>query len=131
MRAKETQMGYGMKDLLFSLSKENGDFVIETFQSGGKGGQHQNKTSSGVRVHHPESGAVAESREERSQLQNKRVAFRRLLETKTFKNWHRLKTAMALQGIHDMQRELERRVDEMMKPENLRIEVYDPDKELR
>lgn len=51
-----------MKELLFSLTKK--DFRIETFRSGGKGGQHQNKTDSGVRIVHLESGAVGESREE-------------------------------------------------------------------
>jgi protein subunit release factor B len=38
------------KELLFSLTKK--DFRIDTFRAGGKGGQKQNKTSSGVRVTH-------------------------------------------------------------------------------
>ena len=29
------------------------DCRVDTFRSGGKGGQHQNKTESGVRVTHP------------------------------------------------------------------------------
>lgn len=110
------------KTLLFSLSKANGDFTIETFRCGGKGGQNVNKVETGVRVRHPASGAFAECREERSQLANKRRAFRRLLETPKFKAWHRVKTAAALLGIHD----IERRVDEQMRPEHLRIETYDP-----
>lgn len=119
------------KQLLFSLSKENGDFVVETFRGSGKGGQHRNKVETGVRIRHPASGAVAEACEERQQGQNKRIAFRRLINTKEFKNWHRLKTAMALQGIVDMDRELQRRVDEQMKPENLRVEYFDPEEVAR
>ena len=57
-------------ELLFSITKK--DFEIQTFRSGGKGGQHQNKTDSGVRIIHRDSGARAESREERSQARNKR-----------------------------------------------------------
>jgi len=36
------------KELLFSLTKK--DFRVDTFRAGGKGGQKQNKTNSGVRV---------------------------------------------------------------------------------
>lgn len=114
------------RELLFSLSKEKGDFIVETFRAGGKGGQNQNKVETGVRIRHPESGAVAECREERSQLQNKRKAFLRLVETKKFKLWHKMAVGMALRGIEDFNRELERRVADAMKPENLEIEYYEP-----
>lgn len=66
------------KELLFSLSKDQGDFKIDTFRSGGKGGQHQNKTDSGARITHIASGCSAESRTERSQHQNIKIAFKRL-----------------------------------------------------
>ena len=65
------------KELLFSITKK--DFEVQTFRSGGKGGQHQNKTDSGVRIIHRASGAVGESRSERSQLVNKRLALKRQL----------------------------------------------------
>jgi peptide chain release factor 2 len=42
----------------------------DTFRSGGPGGQHQNKTESGVRYTHLPSGVAAESRSERSQHKN-------------------------------------------------------------
>lgn len=42
----------------------------DTFRSGGPGGQHQNKTESGVRYTHIPTGIAAESRTERSQHKN-------------------------------------------------------------
>lgn len=109
------------KQLLFSLTKK--DFEMETFRSGGKGGQHQNKTESGVRIRHPASGAVGESREERSQFQNKQNAFKRLLETKEFKLWHRLECSRRL-GVVEVktQEQIEKEVDVSMAEENLKIE---------
>lgn len=51
---------------------------IDTFRSGGKGGQHQNTTESGVRlVHHP-TGVVVIARDERSQHRNRQIALQRL-----------------------------------------------------
>src|SRR5207253_2553828 len=46
------------------------DLRRETFRSGGPGGQHQNKTESGVRYTHIPTGIAAESRNERSQHKN-------------------------------------------------------------
>ena len=48
--------------------------------SGGKGGQHQNKTESGVRLVHLPTGVTVTSREERSQHRNKSIALERLRE---------------------------------------------------
>lgn len=53
---------------------------VETFRAGGKGGQHQNTTDSGVRLVHRPSGLRVESRTERSQLQNRKRALARLRE---------------------------------------------------
>src|SRR5205814_5619934 len=46
------------------------DLERETCRSGGPGGQHQNKTESGVRFRHKPTGIAAESRTERSQHKN-------------------------------------------------------------
>ena len=51
---------------------------VETFMSGGKGGQHQNRTESGVRLIHLPTEVVVMSREERSQYRNKAIALERL-----------------------------------------------------
>lgn len=63
------------------------DCEVQTFRSGGKGGQNQNKRDTGVRIIHHPSAARGESREERSQLQNKRAAFLRMVDTPRFKLW--------------------------------------------
>ena len=60
------------------------DLKRETFRSGGPGGQHQNKTESGVRFTHLPTGIAAESRNERSQHKNAQVALA-LLKSKLFK----------------------------------------------
>ena len=51
---------------------------VETFTAGGRGGQHQNRTESGVRLVHLPTGIVVTAREERSQFRNKAVALSRL-----------------------------------------------------
>ena len=51
---------------------------VETFRSGGPGGQHQNVTESGVRLVHLPSGIRASSRTERSQHRNRAIALARL-----------------------------------------------------
>lgn len=107
------------KELLFSITRK--DFRIDTFRAGGKGGQKQNKTNSGVRITHIESGAVGESREERSQHVNKERAFKRCIESEVFKSWHRRKTAEILAD----KAAIDRKVSDSMKTSNIKAEVFD------
>jgi len=55
------------------------DFLFQTFRASGPGGQHVNKTESAVRVTHFPSGLSVTASDQRSQLQNKKLAVERLL----------------------------------------------------
>lgn len=75
----------------------------DTFRCGGKGGQNVQKRDTGVRFTHEPSGAVGECREERTQSQNERVAWRRMAEHPKFKLWSNLQLHMVEQGFRDVE----------------------------
>lgn len=95
------------------------DCKVDTFSSGGKGGQNVNRRSTGVRVTHPPSGAIGKATDERSQLQNKRLAFRRMSESQEFKNWVRRQAGEDVRLLAAVERELW--------PDRTKMEVKDSD----
>lgn len=92
------------RELLFSVTLDDCD--VQTFRSGGKGGQNVNKRDTGVRIIHRASGAVGKSTDERSQLQNKKTAFKRMTETKEFKTWVRMRSGDSARVAAAVEREL-------------------------
>ena len=55
---------------------------------------------------------------------NKQEAFKKLANSKEFKNWHRAEVARRLGRVLSLETDVDisRKVDEQMKPENLKIE---------
>lgn len=107
------------KQLLFSVTKK--DLDVQYFCTGGPGGQRQNKVASGCRIVHRDSGAVGESREERSQDQNRRKAFARLTTSKPFTSWVRMQASARMKGFADA----EAQVIAQMQPEHIKIETFE------
>lgn len=108
-----------MKRHLFSVTLK--DCEVNTFCSGGPGGQHQNKVATGVRIIHKASGSIGESREYRTQIENKKAAFTRMANTKAFKVWAKV-SGLKLLG----QKTPEELVDEAMsRKQDIKTEVKD------
>ena len=62
----------------YDIRKE--DIRTDVFRASGAGGQHVNRTESGVRFTHLPTGIVAESTESRSQHKNREIAMGRLVQ---------------------------------------------------
>lgn len=114
------------KELLFKVTKK--DLEITHFRAGGNGGQNQNKRDSATRIKHPASGAVAESREHRTQGQNNKAAFLRLVETPKYKAWLRKRIAEEMMSLQDRERRkaaILADVERSMSEDNIVTQVQD------
>jgi len=94
------------------------DLNISYFCGSGSGGQARNKVASGVNIIHKESGASGRACDSRSQADNKRAAFERLLKDTKMKFW----LAKKLYEIRQNET-LEETVEKDLSPENLKFEI--------
>lgn len=108
------------KELLFSVTAKDCDWSYT--RGTGSGGQKKNKTSSAVHCTHRASGAHGYSESSRSQLDNKRDAFRKMAQTDKFKAWHKMEAARVMGRLQNIDEE----VDNQMK--RIRVEYKEEGK---
>jgi peptide chain release factor 1 len=77
------------------------DLHTDVMRSGGPGGQHQNKTESGVRITHLPTGVVVNCRDERSQHKNRAKAMR-ILRSRLFEQMQENNRSERDQARRDM-----------------------------
>lgn len=104
------------KELLFSVTKK--DLEISYFSGTGGGGQHRNKHQNCVKMYHKNSGARSTGQSSKERKSNLKEAFNSLVESQKFKIWFNERIYEKTNQIS-----IEKEVEDLMSPENLRIEI--------
>jgi len=103
------------KKKLFSVTKK--DLVIEYFSGTGAGGMHRNKCQNSCRVKHPPSRAIGVCQEHRSKVQNTKIAFRRMVDSKEFQNWIRIEASRITGETAQIEKKIDKELQNNVKEE--------------
>lgn len=101
--------------LLFSVTANDCDWSYT--RGTGNGGQKKNKTSSAVHCKHRASGAYGYSEESRSQLDNRRDAFRKMSDTDKFQQWVKFEFMKRSGQLAEIERSVEQEL------QNVKLEI--------
>lgn len=112
------------KEKLISLTAKDFDWVYT--RGTGKGGQKKNKTSSAVYCIHKESKSQGYSEASRSQLENRQDAFKKCVNTESFRKWLKLETARKAGLLDNVESNVEKQMKQIkveIKKDNKWVEI--------
>ena len=101
------------RELLFSVTAK--DCEWQFCRGSGKGGQNRNKRDTAVTCIHKSSGAIGKSCDERGQLQNRRLAFQRMAESKKFQLWARVQAYKQITDTRAIEQKIDKELDDPAK----------------
>lgn len=107
-----------MNTPIFTITKK--DFELTWFSGQGGGGQHRNKHQNCARILHKETGIICTGQSHKDRPSNLKEAMQGLANNPKFKAFCESRLREIESGIT-----IEQKVDKMMKPENIRVEVKD------